>query len=549
MSFGTQVAQKQFWTDDLSDRTKFPNFREIISHTIHPDYDPSVTRDNAEEQRPANDIAIATIVDGAPSNFVPARVIAPMSTVTTDITIAGFGAFPDYDPLNPAPPKLRKVDTFIGTFLSQSKLIKDGPNPGKGSCVRDSGGSIYLRCNLTDTPILVGNVVSGPYDCNEGIGYNSDLRYYVPWIESTTGVSLTKVTLNTNCNNGVLDAGELCDSNVVDCSQLNAGYVDGTATCNTDCSGYDESSCITDLPENTCTESPCVASDLPLAIPDNRSSGITSEITVSDFEGAIDVVMVEVDIVHTYRGDLKLRLISPTGAETILHNRTGSGADNLNLSLSLDNYHSTDPIGQWMLIVSDHASQDRGSLTNWSLRFGQQAQTNCGNQIREGAEVCDGDEESCAALDISRFSGGTALCKSDCSGYDIATCSVIENNSTCVESPCTSDDSNLSIPDNSPSGVSSIITVESFNGQLTSVIVNVNIDHTYRGDLYVRLTSPQGTTTVLHNKTGGSADDLTISESLTDFQGEDPTGDFTLFVSDNASRDLGSLLSWSIQLH
>jgi len=61
------VPQKNFWTDDLSDRRKFPNLREIASYTIHSDYDPRVTSEDAEEVRPPNDIAIAVIKDGAPS--------------------------------------------------------------------------------------------------------------------------------------------------------------------------------------------------------------------------------------------------------------------------------------------------------------------------------------------------------------------------------------------------------------------------------------------------------------------------------------------------
>ncbi len=548
VSFGGEVPQKTFWTDDLSDRRKFPNVREIASFAVHPDYDSSVTGDNAEELRPPNDIAFAIIADGAPSGFVPARVIAPGSALTTDITIAGFGAFPEYDPMDPAPPRLRKVDTFIGAILSQSKLLKDGPNPGKGSCVRDSGGSIYLRTNLTETPIVIGNVVSGPLDCSEGLGYNTDLRHYVPWLESATGQTLTKVAISSNCGNGAVDAGEACDGGSVSCGDINDGYISGAAACNAQCSGYDESSCVAEPIQNRCVESACGAEGLPRGIPDNSSAGTTSTIPIAGLAGTVSGVDVTVEIVHTYRGDLRVRLVSPTGREALLFDRTGAGADNLSLELSLADFDGLDPAGDWSLIVSDHAGQDTGTLVSWSLRLTEDLPAICGDGIVEGSEVCDGGAMSCVAIDGARFSGGVAPCDSACGGYDVSPCAVIENLSSCVAAACVSSDADLPIPDNSAAGISSIVRVETFTGALHSVHLVLSIDHTYRGDLYVTLTSPQGTVKVLHNKSGGSADDLNLDVTLADFAGEAPTGDFVLFVSDRASRDVGTLEGWSIQL-
>jgi len=45
----------------------------------------------------------------------------------------------------------------------------------------------------------------------------------------------------------------------------------------------------------------------------------------------------------------------------------------------------------------------------------------CGNKIKEEGEKCDGDSKPCESLDSS-FTGGTALCKENCSGYDTSTC-------------------------------------------------------------------------------------------------------------------------------
>ncbi len=78
---------------------------------------------------------------------------------------------------------------------------------------------------MTDTPVVIGNVVSGPWDCSEGLGYNSDFREYRSWI-------LSHVTINTSCNNDIIDAGEFCDGNTVNCNNVDDSYVSGTATCN-----------------------------------------------------------------------------------------------------------------------------------------------------------------------------------------------------------------------------------------------------------------------------------------------------------------------------
>jgi len=46
----------------------------------------------------------------------------------------------------------------------------------------------------------------------------------------------------------------------------------------------------------------------------------------------------------------------------------------------------------------------------------------CGNGIREGLEVCDGGLTNCVDIDPIKYSGGKAYCKSDCTGWDIVTC-------------------------------------------------------------------------------------------------------------------------------
>lgn len=76
--------------------------------------------------------------------------------------------------------------------------------------------------------------------------------------------------------------------------------------------------------------------------------------------------------------------------------------------------------------------------------------------------------------------------------------------------------------------------------------VTVNITHTYIGDLIVTLTTPSSQTVTLHNKEGGSADNINTTYNVTGWDGV-YSGYWTLTVSDNANVDTGTLNSWSVQ--
>ena len=68
-------------------------------------------------------------------------------------------------------------------------------------------------------------------------------------------------------------------------------------------------------------------------------------------------------------------------------------------------------------------------------------------------------------------------------------------------------DTDVTIADNST--VESSITISGCPGNASaSSTVAVNIVHTYIGDLAVSLIAPDGSAYVLHNRTGGSADNI-----------------------------------------
>ncbi len=105
----------------------------------------------------------------------------------------------------------------------------------------------------------------------------------------------------------------------------------------------------------------------------------------------------------------------------------------------------------------------------------------------------------------------------------------------------------VTIPDYYPAGITSTIDVaESF--EISNASVTVNITHTYIGDLRVRLMSPAGTIVTLHNRGGGSTNNLNKTYEGDSFNGEYTAGTWTLQVSDHAGWDYGTLDSWALTL-
>jgi hypothetical protein len=106
----------------------------------------------------------------------------------------------------------------------------------------------------------------------------------------------------------------------------------------------------------------------------------------------------------------------------------------------------------------------------------------------------------------------------------------------------------LAIPDNDPAGVSSTIEVPAEEGQVAGVTVTVEIEHTYRGDLRVSL-EHGGRSVTLHANEGGNAQNLSLTQALTQFDGLRAEGPWTLRIADTARLDVGRLVRWSITLH
>ena len=224
---------------------------------------------------------------------------------------------------------------------------------------------------------------------------------------------------------------------------------------------------------------------------------------------------VTVNISHTYKGDLEVYLQRPDGEYILLHNNTGGSANNIqttydtqtNPTQPMSNLFGGSPNGTWRLWAFDLAAQDTGSILSWSL-------------------------------DVLTDAGG--------GGGGGGPTTQTWNSSNVP----------LSIPDNNGTGITSNLTIGGTSGTITECDITVNITHTYKGDLLLELYHPDGQKIILHNQTGGSANNIqtTFDEqtspvwSMNLVNGKPLNGTWQLRVKDLAAQDLGTLNSWSLTM-
>ncbi|MEV6766616.1 M4 family metallopeptidase [Streptomyces sp. NPDC051105] len=110
-------------------------------------------------------------------------------------------------------------------------------------------------------------------------------------------------------------------------------------------------------------------STTPVSIPDNGPA-VTSSITVSGRTGnAPSNLQVTPNISHTWRGDLVIDLVGPSGTSYRLKAFSSSdSADNVTDTYTV-NASSESANGTWKLKVQDQAAQDTGTINSWKLTF------------------------------------------------------------------------------------------------------------------------------------------------------------------------------------
>jgi subtilisin family serine protease len=113
----------------------------------------------------------------------------------------------------------------------------------------------------------------------------------------------------------------------------------------------------------------CVTKTNSTVVPIPDLSTVNSPVSVTECAGkkSSNAGKVAVNITHTWRGDLKIDLVSPNGTvRNLKPASSGDSADNVVETYTV-NLSAEDANGTWNLRVQDVARQDTGRINSWSL--------------------------------------------------------------------------------------------------------------------------------------------------------------------------------------
>ncbi|GEM_PF-366906 len=103
---------------------------------------------------------------------------------------------------------------------------------------------------------------------------------------------------------------------------------------------------------------------------------------------------------------------------------------------------------------------------------------------------------------------------------------------------------NMAIPDNDASGAFDNIVIDE-PGKIAKALINLNVEHTYRGDLSITL-SKGAKTIEVYKGADAQANVIIDSKALDALKGEVLSGEYTLHIVDSAAVDVGKLVSWTL---
>ena len=199
--------------------------------------------------------------------------------------------------------------------------------------------------------------------------------YYVSAFESTSGCWSATSEITITVETYIPDAPLVTENSYNICSGLTSHIIEATAPAS---GQINETS-----------------GDININIPDNNTTGISSDLTVSGIPTGVtvDELFVTINIQHTFNGDLDIYLVGANGTEIELSTDNGGlGEDYVNTVFSLN---GTNPItdatapmtgtfsaegdmstlvtgllnGTWTLKVIDDAGVSTGTLINWSIEI------------------------------------------------------------------------------------------------------------------------------------------------------------------------------------
>jgi subtilisin-like proprotein convertase family protein len=223
-------------------------------------------------------------------------------------------------------------------------------------------------------------------------------------------------------------------------------------------------------------------------IPDGDPAGLSYSVQVSRGSIAANVA-VAVDIAHGWRGDIELTLTGPNGVTAVLKAADEmDGHDDVVGTFSTNAFNGIPMAGTWTLVVADVFGGTTGTL------YGAALEISPGQVHRHDFAITNGE-----------------------------------------------------IPDANPDGVSFTVPVP-HGKTLSSVSLNVNIAHTFAGDLRIRLQHPDGTSVLVKDVGFDSAASLVRTYTVEGLSGKPAGGTWILTVEDMYELDTGRVNSASLGL-
>ena len=302
-----------------------------------------------------------------------------------------------------APVTLTTPDLPAGVTASFSPMVLNAPGsstltitdnslaPGTYNfTVQGDGGGLMdvLPLELIHFESLPSAItLINPADAATGVAYNASLEWGADasaetyLLEVATDMAFTNLVVNQEVDDtvfpffGILDPGTTYYWRVT-----------GRNICGDGPASAEWSFTIQDVVQDCMTFNP---GDLPQDILDNTT--ITSLVTASIGGIITDVNIIEVDLTHTFIGDLDIILESPEGTQVSVFARSCGTEENILAGFDDDGisplpcpptdgqsyvpatplaaFNDELPTGDWTISVTDNAGQDEGIFNDWSLEI------------------------------------------------------------------------------------------------------------------------------------------------------------------------------------
>ncbi len=444
-----------------------------------------------------------------------------------------------------------RTSTVCGSETDQVPIadVCGGPPPGVDAdqaCSEEAGPETMELCGLPEGTYF-GSVDSAAGTCG---AYN--LNVNISQVDLDDGPEAGNITMGgtfTGNTCTLTDNFEFPDMQGINgCTGLgDCVFLGGTSN---DCPACDSSAatdCTIPVNDSLCTYSGAGGRDAVFYLALRVDSGIDISTVGSDFDTVLFIM------------ETGPNGTTPPGAARVCNDNcySGSGVSHIQTSLPAGLYYvyvdgAGGACGNYQLNVTVSPA---AACPNLSCESPHENCENCpfdcpctncpdGNVDTAQGEECDdnnaNDGDGCSSKCVVEDG---YICNGEPSSCNLVT--YVDQSSNCA----------CAIPDPG-------IRTDTINVATACTIQDINVDmditHTWKGDLTIDLQSPGGTTVTLHNRSGGSADDVvgnyegTLSVDgpggLSDFVGGSGSGIWTLTVQDWVGLDSGTLNSWGIHL-